>query len=121
MPEVFDQFNPPPYEGAVMGGETLVEPEGYVPAEKQIENMLLAGERLIAGRRESYDFGPDENVPDDIDIRARRPNYDLADATQDMLEIEGRLKGSFAEALEIKLKKVGESKKDDVELKKEGE
>lgn len=114
MPEVFDQFNPPPYDGAKMGGESLVEPEGYIPAEKQIANMLLAGERLIAGRREAYDFGPDEDVPDDIDIRTRRPGYDMADGTQDLLLVAQRLKEQEEEASKIKDKKNNEEPPDKV-------
>lgn len=120
MPEVFTQFNPPPYEGAVMGGPTLVEPEGYIPAEKQIANMLLAGERLIAGRREAYDFGPDDDVPDDIDIRTRRPGYDMADGTQDMLLVAERLKEQAEEAArKKKLEDDEKAKKKDPPLKED--
>lgn len=104
-PEVFTQFNPPPYEGAPMGGECLVEAEGYIPAEKQIQSMFLAGERLVAGRREEYDFGPDEKIPDEIDIRTRRPNYDMADASQDLIEANARLDAEEARLAEEKAAK----------------
>jgi len=119
MPEVFDQFNPPPYDGAVMGGETLVESEGYIPAERQIENMLIAGERLVAGRKEAnaYDYAPGDPIEGEIDIRTRRPNYDMADASQDLMEVNARL-ASQKEAAD-KAKKEAEEKAKE-EPKKDG-
>lgn len=91
MPKVYTQFDPPPYEGAEMGGPCLVEADGYIPAERQIQNMLLAGERLIAGRREEYDFGPDEAVNMDMPIPHRAPGYDMADASQDARVLERKI------------------------------
>ena len=36
-------------------GKKLVETAGYIPAQKRIENLMLAGQRLVAYRMELYD------------------------------------------------------------------
>ena len=37
-------------------GKRLVEKAGYIPAKDRIENMILAGQRLIEHRMSMYDF-----------------------------------------------------------------
>lgn len=90
--KVYTQFDPPPYDGATMGGESLVETAGYIPAEVQINSMLQAGERLQAGRREAYDFGADDDIPEDYIDPTRSPNYDLADASVDARNVASRIR-----------------------------
>lgn len=63
------------------GGKRITEAAGYIPADKQIEAFMLAGQRLAAARKELYDFSDgveDESFYDPT----RSPNYDLADASQ---------------------------------------
>lgn len=72
-------------------GEYLVEKGSYIPAKQQIENLMLAGSRLEAYRREMYDLGPDDEDDGRTDP-TRRPNYDLADAHQDLVDAEARIK-----------------------------
>lgn len=74
-------------------GEIKVERSGYVSAETRINNLMLAGQRLIQSRKESYDF-PDGNINFNFNDPTRRKGYDLADAFQDNLEATQRLKSS---------------------------
>ena len=72
-------------------GITLVERAGYISAQVRIENLMLAGQRLVQARKEMYDF-PDGKIDFDFNDPTRRKNYDLADGFQDGLKIEARLK-----------------------------
>lgn len=75
-------------------GKSLVESAGYISAQKRIENMILAGQRLSDYRKSSYDFKPGQEIDDNFFDPTRKGNYDLADAFQDSLNLEGRLKAS---------------------------
>jgi hypothetical protein len=91
-----------PYDGIVFRGEensgkSKVETAGYIPAQVQIERLILAGKRLSDFRREQYDFGADEQVPDDFVDPTRSPGYDLADAARDARIAVGRLRESVLE------------------------
>lgn len=72
-------------------GITQTEKAGYIPAKIRIENMMLAGQRLVAHRAEMYDFGtgvePDEDYPIDP---TRGKNFDLADASMMSQNLEQR-------------------------------
>lgn len=72
-------------------GITLVERAGYISAQVRIENLMLAGQRLVQARKEMYDF-PDGKIDFDFNDPTRRKNYDLADGFQDGLKVEARLK-----------------------------
>lgn len=74
-------------------GERLVEKQGYIPAKKRIENLMLAGQRLNMARKEQYDF-PDGNIDENVYDPTRRKDYDLADAFQDSQRLERSLKAS---------------------------
>jgi len=65
-----------------MDAMSKVETAGYIPADKQIESFIVAGRRLDQARKEMYDFGPDEEVPDDFIDPTRNGSFDLADAAQ---------------------------------------
>ena len=81
----------------VNSGEILVETAGYLSTEKRINNMLLAGQRLVESRRTEYDLEGDYDN-EDIDLDPTRdPGYDLADATQDMLSLEQKAESQKAE------------------------
>ena len=57
----------------------------------QIENMILAGQRLDKARSQ-YDFESEEDIDEDLYDPTRSGNYDLADATQSALDVEARLR-----------------------------
>ena len=71
--------------------ESETEQSGYIPPKVQIENMILAGQRLDHARSQ-YDFESEEDIDDDLYDPTRSGNYDLADATQSALAVEARLK-----------------------------
>lgn len=61
-------------------GKVLVETAGYMPAKTRIENLILAGQRLEAHRKEMYDLnGADDDDAIGVDP-TRKGNFDLADA-----------------------------------------
>lgn len=72
-------------------GQRLVEKQGYISAQKRIENLMLAGRRLDIARKEQYDF-PDGVIDENAYDPTRRPDYDLAEATQDSFRLERALK-----------------------------
>ena len=78
-------------EGEINSGEVMVETAGYVPAKLRIEQIIDAGKRLVEYRKEQFDYteGEDDMTPD---IRTRSKSYDLADASQDLMEINSRKK-----------------------------
>lgn len=88
--DVFDAMSEV-HPGEVNSGELLTEQAGYIPPDVQIENMIFAGQRL-AEARGVYDFDGDQEIDEDLDVPVRRANYDLADATQDQLALEARLR-----------------------------
>jgi len=79
----------------------LVETHGYIPAQKRIENLIAAGQRLSAARGDFFDF-PDGEVEEDAWDPTRSKNYDLADGTQQMLAVELRLKEARIQAAQLK-------------------
>lgn len=84
------RFKTPP---EVNSGKTLVETAGYISAQKRIENMILAGQRLVDYRKQQFDF-PDGKIDEFYDDPTRVANFDLADATQLQLEADANLKAS---------------------------
>ena len=72
-------------------GITLVERAGYISAQVRIENLILAGQKLVQARKEMYDF-PDGKIDFDFNDPTRRKNYDLADRFQDGLKVSAKLK-----------------------------
>ena len=80
------------WEGQKDFDPSETEQSGYVSPQKQIENMMLAGQRLDIARREMYDFGDESEIDEDLYDPTRSNNYDLSDASQDLLEIESNIK-----------------------------
>ena len=76
----------------INSGELITEQAGYIPPKKQIEDMINAGRRLSDSRGQ-YDW-QDGNVDEEADDPTRRSNYDMADAFQDKLAANNRLKAS---------------------------
>jgi len=71
-------------------GKTSVDRAGYISAQKRIENIMFAGQRLVQSRREMFDFEGDQFDPSFNDP-TRNKNYDMADAFQDGLINQERL------------------------------
>lgn len=66
--------------GEVNLGKKLVERAGYIPAQARIENMILAGQRLIEHRKEMYDFSDGNDIDETFSDPTRSKNYDMTDA-----------------------------------------
>lgn len=84
-------FNTPyerrPSIGESNSGQSMTEKAGYVPANKLIESMIFAGQRLNEYRASQYDF-PDGTIDEDFSDPTRNPSFDLADATRISQELE---------------------------------
>lgn len=82
-------------EGEHNCGETIVDPSGYIPAKNRIENLLRAGERLDAYRRELYDYSPDDEDDGFVDP-TRSPGFDPSDASKISREAMERIRTAQA-------------------------
>lgn len=82
-----------PHEFEKNSGELKTERAGYIPAQKRIENLMLAGQRLVSSRKEMYDF-PDGKIDEDYIDPTRKKDFDLADAFQGGLIANSNLKAS---------------------------
>ena len=76
--------------GETNSGEIITEQAGYISPQRQIEDMILAGQRLDLFRS-GYDFTTEEFDEDAMD-NTRHPRYDMADAYQDNLRAMETLK-----------------------------
>ena len=88
----------------INSGKTLVERAGYISAQKRIENMILAGQRLVDYRKSQFDFDGDK-IDFDFDDPTRNPNFDMADASQLKYQAEANLAESRARAKKAELDK----------------
>lgn len=71
----------------------LTESAGYISAKQRIENLIFAGQRLIQARAEQYDLSGEYTDEDEDNIRidpTRRKDFDLADATTHLHELEAK-------------------------------
>ena len=82
----------------VMDPHSETEQAGYIPPQIQIENMILAGERLNQSRKELYDFTSPDEIDEDAFDPTRRGNFDLADASQMAMQTEMSLRDQALEA-----------------------
>jgi len=74
----FNFISDPP---EVNEGKCIVEKAGYIPTKHRIENMILAGQRLVAYRASQFDFATEQDIDENFDDVTRRQNFDLADAS----------------------------------------
>lgn len=84
-----------PYLGQQMDDEVITEQAGYIPPHVQIENMILAGERLNESRG-LYDFDSEDDIDESLSDPTRSVNYDMADASQSALAVDARLRDQEA-------------------------
>ena len=75
----------------VLSDEIVTEQAGYIPPKIQIENMILAGQRLNMSRLEQYDFTSEAEIDEDAVDPTRSGNFDLSDASQLSYEATQRL------------------------------
>lgn len=62
------------------GGRKLVNTAGYIPAKDQIENMILAGERLASHRQELYFEDKEKDPFKMMPSPVTRTDFDMIDA-----------------------------------------
>ena len=89
-------YDRPPVKLEINKDEKLVETAGYIPAQKRIENMINAGQRLVDYRKSQYDFDDEKSIDPDFRDPGRSLNFDMADATQLQLSTAERLRASQA-------------------------
>jgi len=94
----YNQWKRPPKNPEIMDPLTITESAGYIPPKKQIENLINAGKRLQAWRKEMYDFPDSENVDDAFEDPTRGPGFDLADASREASAVNARLRSQAAAA-----------------------
>ena len=83
------------YEEVDTSSET--EQAGYIPATKQIENMILAGQRLDASRLQ-FDFASEDEIDEELCDPTRSGNFDLADASQAQIAVQQSLREQAVKA-----------------------
>ena len=82
----------------ILDPHSETEQAGYIPPQVQIENMMLAGQRLDQSRKAMFDFESEEEIDEDAFDPTRRGNFDLADASQMAMETEMSLRDQALEA-----------------------
>lgn len=73
-------------------GEILVEKVGYISAQKRIENLMLAGERLVASRTEAFDFAEGKEPDLEFSDFTRSKNIDRVDIDEAQAYLEKKSK-----------------------------
>lgn len=71
----------------------ITESAGYISAKQRIENLIFAGQRLAQHRAEQYDLTGEYSDEDEDNISidpTRRKDFDLADATTHLHELEAK-------------------------------
>jgi len=71
-------------------GKRMVETAGYIPAQKRIEQIMQAGQRLMDYRKEQFDFW--EQIDESFHDPTRDPNFDMADAFRLAEEANARIR-----------------------------
>lgn len=81
-----------PYGGENLDPVSITETAGYIEPKIQIEQMILAGQRLAVARQELYD---ELNEDGEADIDPfRNPRLDMAEVSQMQIAVEARLRAS---------------------------
>lgn len=88
------------YEDVDSHSET--EQAGYIPPQVQIENMIMAGQRLDASRKALYDFESEADIDESAIDPTRSGNFDLADATQMSFAVDDSMRDSAKRADEAR-------------------
>lgn len=91
------RYTTEPFKGEKNNGQYLVDPTGYIPAKRQIENMLFAGRTLDQSRLEDYDFTKGDKLEYREEFDLRSPDADFTTADKLMQNIAGRAAESKAD------------------------
>jgi len=89
MRKIYDFQNLPPSDPEKNDGELIVEIGSYIPAKQQIESFIQSGRNLQAARQGRYDF--EGEVDEDFTDPTRSPGFDMADASQLLLQAEANI------------------------------
>lgn len=82
----FGYRRPRKYEAG--GGESKTEQRGYIKPKVQIQNMIAAGERLDAYKKEMYDFRAGDVLSEDFHMSAtRKKGADLTDVMTEQAKL----------------------------------
>ena len=81
---------------------TTITEQAYMPAQVQIERMILAGQNLINYKREMFDFGEDEPIDENYEDPSREPGFDITDAQEILEKTEQKI---LSKKEEIRLQK----------------
>lgn len=68
------------------------EIEPYEPAHIKIQNMINAGQRLKAFRKDQFDFIGEHKESLEVIDPTRKKSFDMADASMIQNELDGRIK-----------------------------
>lgn len=105
--------NRPIYEGEIFDDEIITETAGFLPMKNRIENLMLAGQRLVESRVEQFDFPDGVDDGQEVDP-SRVPTTDLAEISIALQKVTRNLetvqKEAAVRASEAK-KKVSEPEK----------
>lgn len=86
MIKFMTKYERPDIKGEFNSGESLVETAGYIPAERQIMQLIDAGKRLDSYNKSQYDFVSIDDDDGSVDP-TRRLDYDMAEASQGLAEV----------------------------------
>lgn len=103
--KIYTKFDRPENVKEENSGEIKVEKAGYIKPKIQIENMIEAGTRLNESRKEQFDFPPGEEIDESYFDKTRSPNYDLADATEDLRDLTEKAEDFKAEKKALSIDK----------------
>lgn len=116
------QYNRTPSKGEAGGGPCHTERAGYIPNKIRINNMMLAGQRLVDYRKEKYDWPDGTEIDEDFYDPTRARGFDLAEATQISIETEERIQSAQRATKKAReeAEKAAEASKKEKEVKDEG-
>jgi len=87
---MYTKYERPAKMPEVNSGEIITE-QNYINTNQQINSMIRAGERLVMARQEEFDMLNGEEKFETFPTR--EPNFDMADASQIMLALDGKYQG----------------------------
>ena len=95
--------------------DTKTESIGILTHSQRVNKFVEAGIRTSEYRAEYYDYKPEEPIDPNRPLSpTRRWDYDMAEASQDLLAVEERLAQAKQEATEIKNRKIALEKEKEV-------
>jgi len=87
---MYTKYERPAKMPEVNSGEIITE-QNYLNTNQQINSMIRAGERLVLARQEEFDMLNGEEKFETFPTRDA--DFDMADASQIMLALDGKYQG----------------------------